>query len=72
MGQVWSDVRLFDRRTLVDMLWQKRHVATGRAEDLANDFSGLVPVELKVVDGDVWLLRQGLDSAGDDLGLPLF
>jgi hypothetical protein len=72
MGQVWSDVRLFDRPTLVDMLWHDQRVETGQAQDLVGDFSNLKPVELKVVDGDVWLLRQGLDSAGDDLGLPLF
>ncbi len=72
LGQVWSDVQLFDRPTLIDMLWNDKRVETGEALVLSTDFRCLAPVELKVVDGDVWLLQQGRDTAGDDLGLPLF
>jgi hypothetical protein len=70
--QVWSDVKLFDRQTLVDMLRFGRPVATATFGDLATDFLPGSEVELETLDGKVHLTVKGQASSGDDLGLPLF
>jgi hypothetical protein len=70
--QIWSDVKLFDSKALVDRLHFKQHVATGRLKDLATDFSLLSTIDLKEVDGHDRLLAKGSSSESDDLGLPIF
>jgi uncharacterized radical SAM superfamily Fe-S cluster-containing enzyme len=70
--QIWSDVKLFDRETLVDMLGFDRRVATAKSKDLATDFSLISRVHLKEVDGHMWLVVNGNTASRDDLGLPLF
>jgi hypothetical protein len=70
--QVWTDVRLFDRQTLVDMLSFDQRVATAALKDLATDFTLMSTVELKDGDGEERLLAKGRTSDHDDLGLPLF
>jgi hypothetical protein len=70
--QIWSDVQLFDRETLVDMLGLDRRVATAKFKDLAADFSLKSKVNLKEMDGTMWLVVNGTTGSRDDLGLPLF
>jgi hypothetical protein len=70
--QVWSDVRLIDRDTLVDLLRSDRRVATAVVEGLGADFSLQAPVELRQTNGRDQLLAKGSSAPNDDLGLPLF
>jgi hypothetical protein len=70
--QVWTDVRLFDRQALIDMLSVDQKVATAALKDLATDFKLMSTLELKDGDGAERLVAKGLTSDHDDLGLPLF
>lgn len=68
-GQVWTDVKLFERATLVADLEDGRQIVTGRNSSLSGDFEDLSPVhfgpERQLLAGG----RSGHD--GDDLGLPI-
>ena len=68
-GQVWSDIKLYDRATLVEALKQGQNMVVGRWLGLVGDFEILSPVHLTQADH----LRTGEKSehSGDDLGLPI-
>ncbi len=70
--QIWSDVQLFDRRTLVDLLQTGKRVDTAISKDLAGDFSLLSNVSLIQTDGRDRLAVKGTTASHDDLGLPVF
>ncbi len=70
--QVWTDVNLFDRKSLIERLRSGQHLATAVPRDLASDFSLQSRVTLKEADGQARLLIKGSSASHDDLGLPLF
>ena len=70
--QIWGDNKLFDRKTLVDMLNSGQHLATAKFRDLAADFSLLSKVTLIHTDGGDRLSVKGAGATQDDLGLPVF
>jgi len=68
-GQVWTDIKLFDRASLVADLEQGQKVVTGRNSELSGDFEDLSPVYF----GPEQQLLAGGESEhdGDDLKLPI-
>ena len=72
-GFVWSDVLLFDRQLLVDMLKSKKKVACGRPTAIDGDFEVYGKIQYRGNGGDSILTCDG--GAGkekENLGLPLF
>ncbi len=68
-GQVWTDIKLFDRASLVEGLNKGQNIVTGRSSALAGDFEILSTVHLG---SEEHLLAGGMgEHAGDDLGLPI-
>ena len=67
-GPIWSDILLYDRKRLVDLMQEGEQVATGRPKEIPGDFRILARVRLEsgrlVVEE-----RQGL---GELLGVPQF
>jgi hypothetical protein len=68
-GQVWTDIKIYDRASLVEALKQSQNVVVGRSLGLAGDFEILSPVHLSPREH----LRTGEknEHSGDDLGLPI-
>ena len=68
-GQVWTDIKLYDRPSILVALEQGKNVVAGRSSALVGDFEILSPVHLSRGEH----LRTGLKSehSGDDLGLPI-
>ena len=68
-GQVWMDIKLYDRPSILEALEHGKNVVAGRSSGLAGDFEVLSPVHLSRGEH----LRTGLKSehSGDDLGLPI-
>ncbi len=68
-GQVWTDIKIYDRASLVEALKQGQNVVVGRSLSLVGDFEILSPVHLSRGEN----LRTGKKSehSGDDLGLPI-
>jgi hypothetical protein len=71
-GQVWTDLKLYDRQTLADRLAQGQRVVTGQPSDLAGQFDVYKKVHLQGKNGGGTIVAEGASSGGDDLGLPLF
>jgi hypothetical protein len=72
IGQVWTDLKLYDRAALADRLAGGARVVTGRPSDLAGEFEVFAPVLLQGQNGSGTIAAEGAASGGDDLGLPLF
>jgi hypothetical protein len=68
-GQVWTDIKLFDRASLVEDLEKGQRIVTGRNSDLSGDFEILYPVHF----GPEQQLLAGekREHDGDDLRLPI-
>jgi len=68
-GQVWTDIKLYERASLVEALNQGLNLAVGRSSDLEGDFEILSPVHLSPREH----LRTGEknEHSGDDLGIPI-
>ncbi len=68
-GQVWTDIKIYDRASLVEALKQGQNVVVGRSLGLVGDFEILSPVHLSPREH----LRTGEknEHSGDDLGLPI-
>ncbi|MGA9532640.1 MAG: hypothetical protein WBR18_07995 [Anaerolineales bacterium] len=71
-GQVWTDVQLFSRQDLVDLLQSGKKIAIGRFVDLAADFELSGHVRLLGSNGETHLRADDNSTEGDDLGVPLF
>ena len=72
-GAVWSDLRLFTREQLVQLIESGSRVSTGRAADLEGDYIVTHRVKLVAVeDGAALLAVDGVRGSQDNLGLPLF
>jgi hypothetical protein len=70
--QVWTDVLLFSRQELIDVLESGKKVVVGRFVDLATDFEISGQLQLVESGGETFLRADGQSAAGDDLGVPLF
>jgi hypothetical protein len=68
LGPIWSDVLLFDRKDLTELLQSGTRIAAGRKKDTPGDFIVLA----KVVENNGRLATEGSAQSGDDLGVPLF
>ncbi|HSB89959.1 MAG TPA: hypothetical protein VLD63_08050 [Anaerolineales bacterium] len=71
-GEVWSDLRLFDRATLIEKLGAQRRVAVGTPTAVPGDFQELAPVRLQRRNGTVTLGSGALANDRDHLAAPLF
>ena len=71
-GQVWTDLKLYDRAALADRLTGGERVVTGRPSSLAGEFEVFAPVLLQGKNGSGVIATEGAAAGGDDLGLPLF
>ena len=72
-GAVWSDLRLFTREQLLQLIESGSRVATGQVADLEGDFvvTGRVKLVTNQANGAL-LVVNGARSDQDNLGLPLF
>lgn len=82
-GQVWMDIKLYDRASLVEALKQGQILATGRSSDPVGDFEILFPVYLspdeRLLAGENGMHagENGMHAGengmqnGDNLGLPI-
>ena len=70
--QVWTDVKLYDRQALVDMIQAGKRVSFGAFVDLATDFKRLGRISLVESDGRQVLAPKGKATQHDDLGVPIF
>lgn len=70
--QIWGDIKLFDRKTLTDMLRSGQRISTAAVKDLAADFTLRSKVTLIEVDGADRLATKGSSASHDDLGVPIF
>ena len=71
-GQVWSDLRLFDRAALIEKLRARRRVAVATPTAVPGDFEVLAPVRLQPHDGTVTLSSGPHANGRDHLAAPLF
>ena len=71
-GSIWSDIRLFDRQALLDIMRAGKRVAAGRPLAVPGDFELFEPVETRGADEVANIYASGRPSWGDELGLPLF
>src|SRR3989304_7689998 len=71
-GAIWSDIRLFDRQALLNILRAGTRVASGRPHDVPGDFETFAPIKLRGNHGDANIYASGRPSWGDELGMPLF
>ena len=70
---MWSDLRLFTREQLLQLIESGSRVATGQVADLEGDFvvTGRVKLVANQASGTL-LMVDGARSDQDNLGLPLF
>ena len=70
---MWSDLRLFTREQLLQLIESGSRVATGQVADLEGDFvvTGRVKLVANQASGAL-LMVDGARSDQDNLGLPLF
>ena len=70
---MWSDLRLFTREQLLQLIESGSRVATGQVADLEGDFvvTGRVKLATNQANGAL-LVVNGARSDQDNLGLPLF
>jgi len=72
-GRVWSDLRLFEREQLLQMIRSGSRVATGRAAPLEGDLIVTGRVQLTAGQGTEEVLTvDGARSERDNLELSLF
>jgi len=73
VGYIWSDINLFDRKQLVELLKTKKRVVCGRPAGIQGDFEVYGCLQVKG-DGERGVLACGAPSGlmKEDLGLPLF
>ena len=68
-GQVWMDIKLYDRASLVEALKDGQKMVVGRNADEVGDFEILFAVH--VSSEDQLLAGEIGERDGDDLGLPI-
>jgi len=71
-GDVWSDLRLFDRGTLVERLHSQRRVAVGAVSPVPGDFDVAGHVRLQRKNGQARLTTGSAPADQDQLSVPLF
>ncbi len=71
-GEVWSDLRLFDRGTLVERLRARRRVAVGSPTPIPGDYYVLANVTLHQTNGKVTLGAGSAPADRDSLAVPVF
>jgi hypothetical protein len=73
VGYIWSDIKLFDRKQLVELLETKKRVVCGHPAGIQGDFEVYGRLQFQG-DGEHGVLTcdgpSGLEK--EDLGLPLF
>ena len=67
-GQVWTDIKHFDRASLVEGLNHGQYIVTGRSSSLVGDFEIFSSVHLGPEER--LLAEASSEKLGDDLGLP--
>ena len=72
LGQVWTDLMLFDRASLIERLRAGKHVAVGRAAAVPGDFEVQDAVVLAGANGRAVTRAARADSTKDDLRVPVF
>jgi hypothetical protein len=72
VGQVWSDILLFDRAALIERLQSGERVLTGEKEAMVADFDPKVQVKLTETESGNLIVTDGSQSNRDDLKVPIF
>jgi hypothetical protein len=70
-GYVWSDVRVFDRETLLQKVKSGARIVTGDPVKIPGNFDLNQVVRVEGQAGDECLIADGSGSGKDDLGLPV-
>jgi hypothetical protein len=70
-GVVWSDIRLYDRETLVAKVRVGAKIYTGDPVKIPGNYEPEKRVRLAGEDGGVYLVANGGSGEKDDLGLPI-
>ena len=68
-GPIWTDIKLYDRASLVEGLNQGQNIVTGRSSTLVGDFEIFSPVHLGP-EGQL-LAEARSEHHDDDLALPI-
>ncbi|MDF1499917.1 MAG: hypothetical protein P1P76_05575 [Anaerolineales bacterium] len=70
-GVIWSDVRIFERDTLLKKIKSGARIVTGDPVKIPGNYVANQRVRLEGKGGDERLVTNGTGSAQDDLGLPV-
>lgn len=70
-GVVWTDVRIFDRESLIEKVRSGAKVVTGDPIEMPGNYEPHGRVRVEGQDGSVYLVANGSGSERDDLGLPV-
>jgi hypothetical protein len=68
LGEVWSDLLLFERERMIEFLQAGKRIAAGRRNETPGDFMVLK----RIVKANGSLATQGSTGKKDDLGVPIF
>jgi hypothetical protein len=68
-GQVWTDIQLFDRKSLVEALKQGQDIVTGESLPLVGDF--VLNSSVRLGPEDQLMVGKSSEADGDSLGLPV-
>lgn len=71
-GQVWTDVLLFPRDELIELLQSGARIGYGRNAPLATDFEVEGTLKLEREGDRLRVVSGGSATQGDDLGVPIF
>jgi hypothetical protein len=70
-GKVWSDIRIFDRETLLNKVRSGAKVVTGNPVAIPGNYDPAGIVRIIDRDGGERLVTDGKQNQFDDLGLPV-
>lgn len=70
-GDVWTDIRIFDREALIEKVRSGAKVVTGDAVKIPGNYEPQGRVRVEGPDGGAYLVANGSSSEKDDLGLPV-
>jgi hypothetical protein len=70
-GVVWSDLNIFDREMLMNMVRAGKQIFTGNPVKLPGNYEPINRVRVEERNGAARLVANGSSSSEDDLGLPV-
>ena len=70
-GFVWTDIRLYDRETLIAKVRAGAKIYTGDPAEVPGSYEPDQRVHLEGQDGSAYLVVNGSGGEKDDLGVPI-